>query len=225
VVVGEEALAQRGSLTIKYPVERGIVTNWDDMRHVLHHVFSDQLKVNPEQHPVLISEAPMNPKANREIMTQIMFETFWVPGLYVANQAVLSLYASGRITGIVVDSGDGVTHTVPVYAGFALPPAIRRLNLGGRELDEFMMKTLIEKGYCFNTPTERGFVRGIKEKLAYVALDFEQEMETTTDGKSYELPDGRIITIGNERFKCPEALFQPPFLGLEDVGNVPTIPS
>ncbi|KAG8141140.1 hypothetical protein E2320_006813 [Naja naja] len=169
--VGDEAQSKRGILTLKYPIEHGIITNWDDME---------------KEHPTLLTEAPLNPKANREKMTQIMFETFNVPAMYVAIQAVLSLYASGRTTGIVLDSGDGVTHNVPIYEA------------------------------------EREIVRDIKEKLCYVALDFENEMATAASSssleKSYELPDGQVITIGNERFRCPETLFQPSFIGMESAG-------
>jgi len=220
--VGDEAQSRRGICQLKYPIEHGIIKSWDDMEKIWDHIFRNELRVDPEEHPVLCTEAPLNPKSNREKMITTMFETFNVPSFYVAVQAVLSLYSSGRTSGIVLDCGDGVSHTVPIYEGYCLPHAVQRLDLAGRDLTENLMRILQERGYSFTTSAEKEIVRDIKEKVAYVALNYNEELEkaeTSSDiERDYELPDGQIITVGAERFRCAEVLFQPNLIGKENMG-------
>jgi len=223
VFVGAEAQSKRGVLTLKYPIEHGVITNWDDMEKIWHHTFYNELRVDPADYNILLTEAPLNPKANRERMVQIMFESFNTTGTYIAIQAVMSLYASGRTTGIVMDSGDGVSHVVPIYEGYALPHAVLRLDLAGRDCTSHMVKLMTERGNSFTSSAEHEIARDIKENLCYVAVDYEAEMAKFTQDpssieKSYEMPDGQVITVGNERFRCPEALFNPAMVGKEARG-------
>ncbi|KAJ7699741.1 actin 1 [Mycena olivaceomarginata] len=203
--IGDDAQAKRDILTLKYPIEHGIITNWDDMENIWHHIFFNELRVAPDEHP----------------MTSIMFETFNVPAFYVQIQAVLSLYASSRTTGTAMDSGDGMSHSVPVYEGFSLPHAIQRMDIAGRDLTAQLVKNLMERGYTFKTSAEREIVEDMKERLCYKELQL--AVQSSALEKSYELPDGQVISIGNERFCAPEALFQPSLIGSESAGVHATI--
>eukprot|EP01127_Copromyxa_protea_P018631 TRINITY_DN5905_c0_g1_i1.p1 TRINITY_DN5905_c0_g1~~TRINITY_DN5905_c0_g1_i1.p1 ORF type:complete len:1833 (+),score=344.13 TRINITY_DN5905_c0_g1_i1:770-5500(+) len=218
--VGDEAQSKRGILTMKYPIEKGLITNWDDMEKIWHHTFYNELRVAPEEHPVMMSEPANNPKANREKLLQIMFETFNVPATYVGISSVLSLYASGRTSGVVVDCGSGTSTVVPVYEGYALPHTVQQNDIGGSCITDYLNQLLAERGYAFTTTAERQLVANMKESLAYVALDFNTETNRPKSDivRQYELPDGQVFAIDNERFRCSEALFQPSLVGNESQG-------
>lgn len=174
-LIGNTAQQNRGLLKIKYPLEHGIVTDWDDMERIWQYVYNDELHILSEEHPVLLTEAPLNPRANRDQAAQIFFETFNVPALYLSIQAVLALYASGKTTGLVLDSGDGVSHAVPVFQGFAIENAIQRIDLAGRDVTLHLQKLLRKSGVLLTTSAEREIVREIKEKCCYLAIDPRKE--------------------------------------------------
>jgi len=165
----------------------------------------------------------MNPLANRERMCEVMFERYGFDGVYVAIQAVLSLYAQGLASGVVVDSGDGVTHIVPVYESTVLNHLTRRLDVAGRDVTRQLIKLLLRRGYAFNRTADFETVRQIKEKLCYVSYDLELDNklaeDTTVLVENFTLPDGRVIKVGQELFEAPECLFQPHLLDVEQPGT------
>lgn len=217
--VGPKAEDHRGLLSIRYPMEHGIVNDWNDMEKIWTHIYSkDELSTFSEEHPVLLTEAPLNPKKNREKAAEIFFETFNVPALYVSMQAVLSLYATGRVTGVVLDSGDGVTHAVPIYEGFAMPHSIMRNDIAGRDVTRYLKTLIRREGFNFRTTAEFEIVRMIKEKVCYLAGNLQKEESIDTDKVPYVLPDGNTLEIGHARFRAPEVLFRPDLIGEESEG-------
>nr|GAT44200.1 predicted protein [Mycena chlorophos] len=180
---------------------------------------NQELGTLSEEHPVLLTEAPLNPRSNRDTAAQILFDTFNVPALHLSVQAVLSLYSSGRTTGIVIDSGDGVTHAVPVFEGFSMPHAIRRVDVAGRDVTDYLQLLLRKSGHHLHTTAEREVVRTIKEKCCYVALNpAKEEKDAQGRVEEFRLPDGNVVQLGNERFKAPEILFNPELIGQEYAG-------
>ena len=192
-------------------------------QHIWDHTFGpEKLNIDPKNSKVLLTEPPMNPMSNREKMIEVMFEKYGFDSVYIAIQAVLTLYSQGLLTGVVLDAGDGVSHICPVYEGFALPHLTRRLDIAGRDITRYLIKLLLLRGYAFNQSADFETVRMMKEKLCYVAYNTQVEqklaLETTTLVESYTLPDGRTIKVGAERFEAPEALFQPHLLDVEADG-------
>lgn len=211
--IGEEADGKKCELDITYPVKNSVITDFHSMEEIWSYIFGTKLQVKPEEHAVLLTEGPFNPIANREKTTQVIFETFDSPAMYLALAPVLALYASGRKSGVTLDSGHGSTNSVPIHEGFAVVKNILRVDLGGEYLTDYLKTSLVEKDDSL-AGVSREVVRDIKESLCYVSLDFEKAISTATSSpkldKSYTLPDGRVITIGGaECIRCPESLFHP----------------
>jgi len=219
VFLGPKAEEHRGLLTIRYPMEHGIVNDWNDMERIWQYVFSkEQLQTFSEEHPVLLTEAPLNPNKNREKAAEVFFETFNVPALFISMQAVLSLYATGRTTGVVLDAGDGVTHAVPIYEGFAMPHSIMRVDIAGRDVTRYLRLLLRKEGHDFHTSAELEVVKTIKEKACYLSINPQKEETVETEKAKYTLPDGSAIEVGASRFRAPEILFRPDLVGDECEG-------
>ena len=217
--IGKRAQELRGLLKINYPMEHGIVTDWDDMERIWNWVYTEGLKALSEEHPVLLTEAPLNPRQNRDLAAQIFFETFNAPAFFTSVQAILSLYSTGRTTGIVLDSGDGVTHAVPVFEGFSMPHAIQRIDLAGRDVTDHLQLLLRKSGTYLHTSAEKEVVRTIKEKTCYLSLNpSKEEKDLSGAWEEFRLPDGKAIQLGTERFLAPEILFNPELVGQEYPG-------
>jgi len=177
-----------------------------------------------DEHPVLLTEPPNNPKLHREHLAEIFFETFRTPALFVAPPAVLSLYASGRTTGVVLDVGEGVTHCIPVYEGYALPHSIVRSDIGGQDVTNRLSLLMRKNGLALSTTAELDFCTSMKEEVCYVNNVPTQEMNDydmarNTDERvkaQYQLPDGQVINLSNERYRSTEVLFQPSIIGSEE---------
>ncbi len=223
-------------------MENGIIKRWDDMQHLWDYTFHEKMKVDTTGRKILLTEPPVNPIKNREQMCEVMFERYKFDGVYVAIQAVLALYAQGlclqssgqvqtvRLTnphtglssGVVVDSGDGVTHIVPVHESTVLNHLSRRLDVAGRDVTRQLIALLLRRGYALNRTADFETVRQMKEKLCYMSYDLELDQrlseETTVLVESYTLPDGRVIRVGSERFEAPECLFQPHLVDCEQPG-------
>lgn len=201
---------------MSYAMENGIVQNWGDMEKIWSFIYSrDNLNVVSEDHAVLLTEAPLNPFSNREKAAEIFFEALNVPALFCSIQAILSLYASGRTTGVVLDSGDGVTHVVPVYEGFALPHAVKRMDIAGRSITNYLQILLRRSGRVFTTSSELEVVRQLKENCCVVAFNPTEQEKQVNAPFPYQLPDGTMVNLGPETFRAPEVLFQPELIGSE----------
>lgn len=211
--IGHEACAKAGVLTLKYPIHGGIVINWEDMEKIWHHTFYNELRVDPAEHPVLCTEPPHNVRCNRERMAQVMFETFSVPSFYVGVKSVLSIFGHGAVTGLVVDVGEDRTYVVPVYEGHSVEHATYLETVGGRDIANYLNLMLTERGYFFNSSSGKEIIREMMRRVAYVAIDFDDEERKSKMSSEciwdYTLPDGNVLTLDSERFRCTEILFKP----------------
>ncbi|KAH3762365.1 actin, cytoplasmic 2 [Pelomyxa schiedti] len=220
-VVGDWVRSRKGGFaSISHPVVRGLVTNWDDMELVWNYTFFDELRVEPSECNIFLTDTPLCPKADRARTAETMFNQIGVAALFLASQPSCALHSCTDLTtGLVIDIGAGVTTVVPFHNGSPITNAIQRINLAGFDLDEFMRDMLEQRGHSF-TDKEMPLISTIKECNCYVALDFESEMAKGAEAlkKDHELYDGQSLHLDTERIRCPEVLFRPSLAHMEILG-------
>lgn len=207
-IIGETAISN-GNLTLRYPIEKGVFTDLKDFEILYNHIFQNELAINPQEHSMILTESFSVPNKARSLIAEIMFETYQIPAIYFGIQGLMSLYASGRTTGTTVDAGEGISHTIPIYEGYPLIDAVYSFEISGKEVTDYFMKLINEKQDLF-TIKDRVIVKHIKETLSIVQND-----EKIQEFEKYELPNGDIISIGTERVKCTEVLFNPKLFNIE----------
>jgi actin beta/gamma 1 len=208
--IGREALAKRAILTKTGTIWHGNLTSWDTLEKIWGHIFRRELRVDPIDHPVLMTGPPLNSEFSRRLMVQIQFEKFGVSAFYLAIRGVMSMYTSGQTTGVTLEVGDETTQIVPVYEGISIQRATRVLSFGGDDVATWLAKLLGKT----NSHVFAGYdiIRRVKENLSYVALDFESERPKET---AYPAPSGDKIMISDELVRGPELLFKPSLDGVE----------
>jgi actin-related protein 3 len=243
--IGAEAAVKRDNYNVDYPIRHGIVSNWDNMEKYWQRCIYQYLNCDPEEHMMMLTEPPLNTPENREYTAEIMFETFNVPGLYIAVQAVLALCASiyantehrtgknaKRMTGTVIDSGDGATHIIPVVDGYVIGSRIKHIPLAGRDVTNFIIQMLRDRGENLPGDQALNIARTIKEQWCYVSPDIVKEYGKYDKdeskfrqykGKSSRSGTPFTIDVGYERFLGPEIFFSPEIFDSRYTTPLPTL--
>lgn len=220
--VGHQLLNMETPLKLVNPLKHGVVVDWDCVQNICAYIFHTAMQIRPEEHAVLVSDPPLSPRSNREKYAELLFETFGVPVMHVACQSLLSMYSYGKTSGLVVESGHRVSHVVPISEGNVLPSLTSRADYAGSDLTNYLLQLLNEAGQKF-TDDHLHIVEHIKKKCCYSALLPQEELRLGLEKLrvDYELPDGKVLTIGEERFQCAEMLFKPTLVG----SNQPGLPA
>ena len=220
IMVGDEIIGFRSLLELSHPVTEGIITDEEDLFKLWDYTLTQKMGIeDPSEKKIIVTEAPLNPISNKIKIFEILFEKIGVGAINIEPQAKCSLFAEGIDTGIVLDSGDGVTHCIPVSDGAILKHNIERMDIAGRHITEYLVRLLQKKGYAFNSSADFDFVRELKEKYCFVSNDIENdrrlERETSFYNSYHLLPDETRIRISDEKFEAPEILFNPSLIGKE----------
>ncbi|KAK8887869.1 hypothetical protein M9Y10_038928 [Tritrichomonas musculus] len=220
--ISEEVFAKAGVLDLTYPISYGLIKDWDNMERIWSHIFSNELKTESAEHPIFFVDSLNATIEQRQKISQIFFEKYNVPSVYFQSSDSLALLASGRTTGLVLDSGEGITSISAIFEGYKIPQSTQINKIAGHAITSYLIKKMNKDELLFQTSAERLVAQDIKEKLCYVAADYKDELEKarTSDQckKDYQLPDGQTLQFNELRFKAPEFLFKPKLWGCEFKG-------
>ena len=216
IFVGEEALNKGGTLQLSRPIVKGEITDYETMELIWKHIFYNELLTETKTHSVIVTEAPFANYDNRKKMAEILFDNLGVESLYITNNSTLALYANGKTTGTVVDIGYQTTSFVPIYEGFVLNHAVTKVDTGGKDLTDFLCHIIGQRkdNPKFTNEGQKSMINELKEKICEVAEDYDSQIKKCLDSKTletYSLPDGSKVYISQEKYQCPELLFQPQF--------------
>ena len=211
-IIGNEAQQKFGILDINYPIQEGKIVNWDEMTKIWFHTFFSELQIAPEEYNIFLTESPFNSREDREKITEIMFETFNCPCMYLSNQSVLSAYSIGKSTGCVIDCGDGSTNFSPIFEGLLCRNGVTHIPIAGKEIFENLFK-LLSVNNNIESKMQKESLKKVKENLCYISEDYNSEINGNVNESEYELPDKSKIKIGKEKFQACECLFNPKEFG------------
>jgi centractin len=207
-IIGNDCNKYFGVVKLKYPLSHGIFNNSEDISSIFEYIYSnlDMSITEIKEHPVLIAEPLLNPQENRRNIAKVLFDTYKIEQIFFASQPILSLFSTSSTSGAVLESGDGVTQSCIIYEGYTIPGSYKRINLGGKEVTEYLQYLLNKKGHELRNSDGFQITKKIKEELCEICSP---ENENKLEPKNYTLPDDSILEIGDERRLAPEILFNP----------------
>lgn len=215
-VVGNMTNSNVDIPSIRSPFRNGLVTAKDDIEKIFIHIFENELHVDSERRPIVVSEPLENTREVRSCFAEVLFETFQIPSIYMGSSPQLALYSSCETTGIVLDVGDSFSQVASIFEWTQMPQTLIRNNLGGNVVSKYFQRCLKDTSYQFSGPNGVNNAKELKEKIGCIALDYQGELKKNDKlSVDYQLSPDSVIKVGNEVFSCPECLFQPSLAGVD----------
>lgn len=221
--IGEKAFKKRGLLNTKRPIQKRKIVDFESMERIWHHSLFNILKVDSSENSVLLTESCEYTDTCRRKIAEIFFEFFNSPSIYLGNQGMLGLFSTGSTRGVVLDSGEGGSHVIPIYEGYISPYSIDKIDVSGNDITSHLYELLNKKGLTFSQHYDFDLIKDIKESKCFVSLNYEKELKEFIENANtkevvYELPDKQKVNFGKELIEAPEIIFNPDKIGKKPFG-------